>query len=159
MNSACLFCELSQQKHSIILENEYFYSRFDEFPVTPRHAEIVAKRHAVSLLELTQEEWNSLLSALKETKALVETVDAKQLYEKMLTQPVNDTAKTFVEKALASPFLNRKPDGYNFGNNDGEAAGRTIHHLHIHLIPRYLGDVINPKGGIRNIIPTMGDYH
>ncbi len=158
MNSACLFCQLFHQKDDIIFENEHFYSRFDEFPVAPRHAEIVPKRHVVSLLDVTQEEWNSLLSALKETKALVEMIDVKHVYEKMLLQPVNDSAKTFVKKALASPFLNKKPDGYNFGNNDGEAAGRTIHHLHIHLIPRYLGDVANPKGGIRGIIPTMGNY-
>lgn len=50
------------------------------------------------------------------------------------------------------------PDGYNIGVNDGEAAGRTIHHLHIHLIPRYLGDIKNPRGGIRNIFPEKGDY-
>src|SRR3989344_915868 len=50
------------------------------------------------------------------------------------------------------------PDGFNIGLNDGEAAGRTIHHLHIHLIPRYKGDVDNPRGGIRHIIPGKGDY-
>jgi|SRR3989344_2234461 len=50
------------------------------------------------------------------------------------------------------------PNAYNIGINDGEEAGRTIHHLHIHLIPRYKGDVENPKGGVRNIIPGKGDY-
>ena len=50
------------------------------------------------------------------------------------------------------------PDAYNVGVNDGEAAGRTIHHCHIHLIPRYAGDVENPRGGIRHIIPGKGDY-
>lgn len=50
------------------------------------------------------------------------------------------------------------PDGFNIGINDGEAAGRTIHHLHIHLIPRYKGDVSNPRGGIRHVIPGKGDY-
>jgi diadenosine tetraphosphate (Ap4A) HIT family hydrolase len=54
--------------------------------------------------------------------------------------------------------INKKPDGYNFGNNDGFAAGRTIHHLHIHIIPRYIGDVEDPRGGIRHIIPGMGNY-
>jgi diadenosine tetraphosphate (Ap4A) HIT family hydrolase len=51
-----------------------------------------------------------------------------------------------------------KPDGFNIGINDGEAAGRTIHHLHLHLIPRYIGDVENPRGGIRHIIPGKGNY-
>jgi len=50
------------------------------------------------------------------------------------------------------------PDGFNIGINDGEAAGRTIHHLHIHLIPRYKGDVEEPRGGVRHIIPGKGFY-
>ena len=50
------------------------------------------------------------------------------------------------------------PDGYNIGINEGEAAGRTIHHLHIHIIPRYKGDVENPRGGVRHVIPERGDY-
>ena len=50
------------------------------------------------------------------------------------------------------------PDAFNLGINDGEAAGRTIHHLHIHLIPRYKGDVENPRGGVRHIIPGKGNY-
>ena len=50
------------------------------------------------------------------------------------------------------------PDGYTIGVNDGRAAGRTIDHLHIHLIPRYTGDVENPRGGVRNVIPGKGDY-
>lgn len=52
-----------------------------------------------------------------------------------------------------------KPDAFTIGINDGAAAGRTIHHLHLHLIPRYVGDVENPRGGIRHIIPGKGDYH
>ncbi len=51
-----------------------------------------------------------------------------------------------------------KPDGYNIGINDGVSAGRTVHHLHIHLIPRYNGDVENPRGGIRHVIPGKGFY-
>jgi len=50
------------------------------------------------------------------------------------------------------------PDGYNIGINEGRAAGRTIDHLHIHLIPRYKGDVEDPVGGVRNVIPGKGDY-
>ena len=52
-----------------------------------------------------------------------------------------------------------KPDALNIGINDGEAAGRTINHLHIHLIPRYLGDMENPRGGVRHIIPGKGYYY
>lgn len=50
------------------------------------------------------------------------------------------------------------PDGYNIGINDGYAAGQTISHLHIHLIPRYNGDSPDPKGGVRWIFPDKADY-
>ena len=45
-----------------------------------------------------------------------------------------------------------KPDGYNIGVNEGIAAGRSVDHLHIHIIPRYKGDITQPIGGIRNIL-------
>jgi diadenosine tetraphosphate (Ap4A) HIT family hydrolase len=50
------------------------------------------------------------------------------------------------------------PMGYNIGINDGSAAGQTIRHLHIHLIPRYEGDVNDPRGGVRWIIPDKAAY-
>ncbi len=50
------------------------------------------------------------------------------------------------------------PDGYNIGVNAGEAAGQTIFHLHIHLIPRYKGDVQKPRGGVRGVIPSRRNY-
>jgi diadenosine tetraphosphate (Ap4A) HIT family hydrolase len=51
-----------------------------------------------------------------------------------------------------------KPDGYNIGVNVGPAAGQSIFHVHIHLIPRYEGDVENPQGGVRHVIPKKGHY-
>ena len=50
------------------------------------------------------------------------------------------------------------PDGYNIGINAGEAAGQTVMHLHVHLIPRYRGDVADPRGGIRHVMPGKGNY-
>jgi len=47
---------------------------------------------------------------------------------------------------------------FNVGINNGEAAGQTVEHCHVHLIPRRQGDVENPKGGIRNLIPGKGPY-
>lgn len=52
----------------------------------------------------------------------------------------------------------RKVDGFNIGINDGAAAGQTVMHLHIHLIPRYLGDVADPRGGVRWIFPDKAAY-
>jgi diadenosine tetraphosphate (Ap4A) HIT family hydrolase len=51
-----------------------------------------------------------------------------------------------------------RPDGYNIGINDGAAAGQTIMHLHIHIIPRYVGDKSDPRGGIRWIFPEKAAY-
>lgn len=50
------------------------------------------------------------------------------------------------------------PAGYNIGINDGAAAGQTVGHLHIHLIPRYPGDRADPRGGVRWVIPDKADY-
>jgi diadenosine tetraphosphate (Ap4A) HIT family hydrolase len=50
------------------------------------------------------------------------------------------------------------PDGYNIGVNCGEAAGQTVMHLHVHVIPRYQGDVPDPTGGVRHVIPGKGNY-
>ncbi len=50
------------------------------------------------------------------------------------------------------------PDGYNIGVNVGPAAGQSIFHVHIHIIPRYKGDVENPQGGVRHVIPKSGHY-
>lgn len=52
----------------------------------------------------------------------------------------------------------RNPDGFNIGINVGEAAGQTVMHLHIHLIPRYAGDQPDPRGGVRWIFPEKADY-
>ena len=50
------------------------------------------------------------------------------------------------------------PDGFNIGINYKEAGGQTIPHAHIHIIPRYNGDVKNPRGGVRGVIPNKQNY-
>lgn len=50
------------------------------------------------------------------------------------------------------------PDGYNIGINDSPAAGQTVPHLHIHIIPRYEGDTNDPRGGVRWIMPDKAKY-
>ena len=51
-----------------------------------------------------------------------------------------------------------KPDGYNIGINDGRAAGQTVMHLHVHIVPRYIGDKADPRGGIRALFPEKAAY-
>ena len=54
--------------------------------------------------------------------------------------------------------LEFNPDGYNIGVNVGAAAGQSIFHAHIHIIPRYKGDVENPQGGVRHVLPKKAHY-
>jgi diadenosine tetraphosphate (Ap4A) HIT family hydrolase len=60
-----------------------------------------------------------------------------------------------VKRLLVKKF---KPDGYNIGINCGEAAGQTVPHCHIHIIPRYNGDMEDPRGGVRGVIPEKQKY-
>jgi diadenosine tetraphosphate (Ap4A) HIT family hydrolase len=59
------------------------------------------------------------------------------------------------KKALDEEF---QPQGYNIGINDGAAAGQTVPHLHLHLIPRFDGDLPDPRGGVRWVIPDKAKY-
>lgn len=63
-----------------------------------------------------------------------------------------------IEKAKEIILQKYHPDGFNIGMNCGEAAGQTVFHFHCHLIPRYNGDMENPRGGVRYCIPRKGSY-
>jgi diadenosine tetraphosphate (Ap4A) HIT family hydrolase len=60
-----------------------------------------------------------------------------------------------VRQALESEY---NPDGFNIGVNDGAASGQTIEHAHVHVIPRYSGDISDPRGGVRWILPERARY-
>ena len=63
-----------------------------------------------------------------------------------------------VENVRAVIETHHQPAGFNIGINVGSAAGQTVPHVHIHVIPRYTGDVADPRGGVRHVIPTKGNY-
>src|SRR5687767_250229 len=63
-----------------------------------------------------------------------------------------------LDEAKAVLDQKHKPDGYNIGINGGDAAGQTVMHLHIHLIPRYKGDKTDPRGGVRWVLPDKAAY-
>jgi diadenosine tetraphosphate (Ap4A) HIT family hydrolase len=123
----CFFCDIQDgNDDKTIAENRHFFSRFDDFPVSRGHCEVVPKAHVESFFDLSSEQVAALFALILRTKAIIE-----------------------------EEFM---PDGYNLGLNEGVAGGRTIHHFHLHIIPRYQGDVGDPKGGVRNIIPGKADY-
>lgn len=122
----CLFCEWKNEKEKIILENEYAFARFDEFPVSQGHILFMTKRHVKDFFETTLEEKNAIFELMEKAKEMID-----ERYH---------------------------PDGYNIGMNCGKAAGQSVMHIHVHLIPRYDGDVENPRGGIRGVIPKKQSY-
>ena len=63
-----------------------------------------------------------------------------------------------IEHAKALTEKKYQPDGYNIGMNCGKAAGQTVMHFHCHLIPRYDGDMEDPRGGVRGVIPGRMGY-
>lgn len=74
------------------------------------------------------------------------------------TREERQAINTLLEEAKRLLDDRFKPDGYNIGINCGLAAGQTIMHLHVHLIPRYKGDMENPRGGVRGVIPIKQKY-
>ena len=113
----------------IIAQNEHAFAIRDAFPVSPGHTLIIPQRHVGSFFDTTPEEKLALL-------ALVDLVGARH----------------------AVPLHGTQPDAFNIGINDGPAAGQTVPHLHIHLIPRYKNDVPDPRGGVRWVVPEKARY-
>lgn len=93
----------------------------------------------------------SLGHALIVPKRLVSTYFELTLKEQMASWIVANKVKDILQKKF-------NPDGFNVGVNVNEAAGQTIWHSHIHIIPRYDGDVENPRGGVRGVIPNKKEY-
>jgi diadenosine tetraphosphate (Ap4A) HIT family hydrolase len=100
----------------------------DKFPISPGHTLIIARRPVARFQELTAAEKARLLVWIDWT-----------------------------QQHLASQ-LTPTPDAFNFGLNDGPAAGQTMPQFHVHVIPRYTGDVEDPRGGIRHVIPSKARY-
>ena len=119
---------LQYPESSWIASNLRAFAIRDAFPVSPGHTLILTRRLVSTWFEATAEEQSALMSLVNEVKAILDE------------------------------RLKPKPDGYNVGFNAGEAAGQTVPHLHIHVIPRYKGDVSDPRGGIRHVIPGKGNY-
>ena len=157
-NSSCVFCEERYGRERMIYADQHFISLLCFYAVSPGHTLIIPRRHVASLSELSDLEWNALKPALEGSIAAIESYPLADFYRRWEASPFDSQSQKFCLEALSHPALGRRPDAYNHGVNQGAAAGQTISHLHWHLIPRYLGDVPDPVGGVRHIIPGMGNY-
>lgn len=75
-----------------------------------------------------------------------------------LTEDERIELMSLIDVAKKILKADKNPDGYNIGMNCGEAAGQTVMHFHCHVIPRYSGDMDNPRGGIRHCVKGKGYY-
>ncbi|MDJ0807750.1 MAG: HIT family protein [Gammaproteobacteria bacterium] len=157
----CYFCKVSSgQADPFIFQNRSFVAIFDTNPVNPGHALIIPKRHVVSIFDLSGQERDDYFDALYGVKDVIESTSFADLYPRMMTrEDLSGRPMDHVEAVLELPFLTSKPDAYTVSNNDGRAAGRSIDHLLVIVLPRYSGDVADPRGGIRNVIPDRANYH
>lgn len=141
------------------------------------HCELYAYRHYTTLHQGKAEV--SPFFALDEPRELIaETATAFAICDKY---PVNTGHALVIPKRVTENYfelslkeqtacwilVNRvkqiietryRPDGFNVGINAGAAAGQTVPQVHIHVIPRYAGDVVAPRGGVRGVVPEKRDY-
>ena len=117
-----------------VARNELAFAIRDGYPVSPGHTLVIPFRHIATWFDATREEHTAILALVEEIK-------------RQLDRGVSHPDGTV-----------RIPDGYNVGFNAGDAAGQTVMHLHVHVIPRYRGDMDDPRGGVRHVIPSKGNY-
>ena len=111
-----------------ICSNGLAFVIFDGFPVSPGHVLVTTRRVVENWFDATDAEQSAMMELVKQSKRLLDI------------------------------RLDPKPDGYNVGFNSGGAAGQTVPHVHIHVIPRYHGDMPDPRGGVRHVIPEKANY-
>ena len=111
-----------------LASNELSFAFFDRFPVSSGHVLVVTRRVVADWFSATDEEQCAVMELIGRVKSHLDET------------------------------LDPRPDGYNVGFNCGEAAGQTVMHLHVHVIPRYAGDMADPRGGVRHVIPEKGNY-
>ena len=119
---------LKRPESEWLSSNDLAFTIFDGFPVSSGHALVVTKRVVETWFDASPEEQAAVMDLVNRTKAILDV------------------------------RLKPRPDGYNVGFNAGSSAGQTVPHLHVHIIPRYRGDVVDPRGGVRHVIPGKGNY-
>jgi diadenosine tetraphosphate (Ap4A) HIT family hydrolase len=112
----------------VLATDDLFAVVSDKFPVSPGHTLIIPRRPLTSFRELSAPEKVRLLELVGWTQ---------ERLRQMLTPP---------------------PEAFNLGVNDGKAAGQTMPQFHFHVIPRHSGDIPDPRGGVRWVIPRKAKY-
>jgi len=126
----CPFCQPDAGR--IFLAEEQVIGIWDAFPVSPGHCLLIPRRHVATWFEATPAEQRALADVVAKAKAAIER--------------------------RATDRCEPLPDGYNVGFNAGEAAGQTVLHAHVHVIPRYRGDSPSPRGGVRAVVAGRAAY-
>lgn len=111
-----------------LCSNSLAFAIRDGFPVSPGHVLVTTRRVIPTWFEATLDEQAAMMALVKEVKSVLDR------------------------------DLRPAPDGYNVGFNSGGAAGQTVPHVHVHVIPRYHGDVPDAIGGVRRVIPGKANY-
>ena len=103
----CLFCNKYKTKEiSYFGESKHFWYHLDQFPDTPGHSEIIPKKHIVSLMDLTDEEWKDLRPAIQEVVYKIENeLNLKNFYEEILKSPFNEKSAEMMMEAINSQFI------------------------------------------------------
>lgn len=154
MSELCVFCDERDKNENTIMETESWRARWDLYPITPGHVEVIPKRHVQYFEQLTDEETDTMMRFAREVMGRIRSTDLTALYTDLLPD-TNEKNRQLQEAALSA--LSKRPgqpQAFNFGINDGPEAGQSVHHLHLHLMPRWAGDIENPRGGVRNIFPN-----
>jgi diadenosine tetraphosphate (Ap4A) HIT family hydrolase len=152
MSELCVFCDEIKDGENEIITRGPWRARWDKYPVTPGHVEVLPMRHVRYLDQLTDDELPTMMVFAREVMDIIRRTDLAAQYEVMLPD-ANDINRALQEAALAAVRLRdgAAPDAFNFGINDGPEAGQSVGHLHLHLMPRWKGDIPNPRGGVRNL--------
>lgn len=116
------------ERERVLAADDLFAVVSDKYPVSPGHTLIIPRRALTRFQELN----------VAERLGLLEWVD-------------------WAQNRLLSTHT-PPPDAFNLGVNDGKAAGQTMPQFHFHVIPRYKGDVADPRGGVRWVIPGKAKY-
>lgn len=153
MMNECLFCAEGMSKTNTFMESELFRARWDQIPLRPGHAEVVPKRHIQFFSQLNDSEMTEMLFFVAQVVEHIKNIRSlPHEYKKLLEQSTDYTRPYLLNALKSSKLISTPPDAFNHGVNDGFHAGQTIRHLHYHIIPRWSGDVDNPRGSIRNML-------